>query len=93
MREFHSGNFLLIDTLDDDHGDDIGEEDLSWNILVICVWLYLLFCYLIMVFDKSMELLVWFFIILMDLLSSCLFILFHFHFFIYYKLFLNIYKL
>ena len=29
MREFHSGNFLLIDTLDDDHGDDIGEEDLS----------------------------------------------------------------
>ena len=48
MGGFDSGNFPTIDTLD----EDIGEEDLSWNILVIdlCVQFYLLFCDLVVVF-------------------------------------------
>ena len=48
MGGFDSGNFPTIDALD----EDIGEEDLSWNILVInsCVQFYLLFCDLVVVF-------------------------------------------
>ena len=45
---FDSGNFPTIDTLDEDD-DDIGEDDLSWNVLVICVELYLIFSDLVMV--------------------------------------------
>ena len=36
VRGFDSGSFPTIDTLDEDD-DDIGEGDLSWNILVIFV--------------------------------------------------------
>ena len=54
---FDSGNCRTIDTLNEDD-DDIGEENLSWNILVLCV-LYLLFCDLVVIFCESLELLVW----------------------------------
>ena len=55
---FDSGNFPTIDTLDEDD-DDIREDDLSWNVLVICVELYLIFCDLVMVVCESLELLIW----------------------------------
>ena len=59
MRGFDSGNIPTIDTLDEDN-DDIWEKDLSWNILIISIQLYLLFCDLVMVFIcESMKLLVW----------------------------------
>ena len=45
---FDGGNFPTIDTLDEDD-DDIGEDDLSWNVLVICVELYLIFCDLVVI--------------------------------------------
>ena len=55
---FDSGNFPSLDTLDEDD-DDIGDDDLSSNILVICVEPYLIFCYLVMVVCEGLELLVW----------------------------------
>ena len=59
MRGFDSGNIPTIDTLDEDN-DDIWEKDLSWNILIISIQLYLLFCDLVMVFIcESMKLLLW----------------------------------
>ena len=64
MRGFDSGNIPTIDTLDEDN-DDIWEKDLSWNILIISIQLYLLFCDLVMVCCESIKL-VKFFIILMD---------------------------
>ena len=58
-EDFDSGNIPIIDKLDEDN-DDIWEKDLSWNILIISIQLYLLFCDLVMVFIcESMKLLVW----------------------------------
>ena len=48
LGRFDSGNFPTIDTLDENN-DDIGDDNLSWNALTICVELYLIFCDLVMV--------------------------------------------
>ena len=37
IGEFNIASFLIIDTLDK-NDDDIGDDDLNWCILVICIW-------------------------------------------------------
>ena len=51
IRGLDNWKFSIIDTLNDGNNDGIGEE-LSWKSLVICVWLYLLFCELVKIFVK-----------------------------------------
>ena len=48
LGRFDSGNFPTIDTLDENN-EDIGNDNLSWNVLTICVELYLILCDLVMV--------------------------------------------
>ena len=46
MKGFDSGNFPTIDTLDV-NDDDIGEECLSWNILVMDSYVFNSICYFV----------------------------------------------
>ena len=46
MKGFDSGNFPTIDTLDG-NDDDIGEECLSWNILVMDSYVFNSICYFV----------------------------------------------